>query len=326
MIRLQGNVGLVGFLKEAPVCARVCVCGWKARMSLRRGFAKKSLPDKADTPKEWELRPGGMLVQKRDPNVDAAHAGPLINLRVLYGRVYHHASITANSTFGDLKKLLIQDTGLQPKQQRLSYKGKERNDADCLREAGLKDKSKVVLVEDVASSEKRLIELRKTEAATKACKTVADVQQRVDKLSGQVASCESAVNQGKKMNESDLTGVIDVLMCQLLKLEESKVDGEMNVKKRILVRRVQKYVETMDVLILKNNRLKLQPDVPKVWNHTANAHTEMAKGFINVANVPSAPPKSTNNTVVTTAWENFGSNCNTKLPTTLAEPLLIQWD
>lgn len=326
----MGDVGFVLFLKDA-----VCVCVDSASMSLRRGFAKKSLPDNAETPKEWELRPGGMLVQKRDPHADATHAGPVINLKVSYGRAYHHVSITANSTFGDLKKLLIQDTGLQPKQQRLSYKGKEKNDLDCLREAGLKDKSKVVLVEDVASSEKRLLELRKTEAATKACKAVADVQQLVDKLSGQVATFESAVTQGKKLNESDLTGLIDLLMCQLLKLDESKVDGDVNVKKRILVRRVQKYVETLDALILKNNHLKTQPDVPKARSYTANAHTDAAKIFINTPKVqPAVPnmmnktavPNTTNKTVVTTAWENFGVNYNTKLPPPVSEPLLIQWD
>lgn len=50
----------------------------------------------------------------------------------------------------------------------------------------MKDKSKVVLVEDTTNWEKRLVELRKSDAAAKACKAVAEVQQLVDQISGQV--------------------------------------------------------------------------------------------------------------------------------------------
>ena len=89
---------------------------------------------------------------------------------------------------GELKKALVQDTGLQPKQQRLLYHGKEKKDATYLSEVGVKNKSKIVLVEDAASWEKRLLELRKNEAKAKACKAVAEAQQVVDKLSGQVRS------------------------------------------------------------------------------------------------------------------------------------------
>eukprot|EP00250_Pteridium_aquilinum_P000253 c1027_g1_i1 orf=367-1275(-) len=302
-------------------------------MSLRRGaFAIIKSPAPADNAdgskeKEWELRPGGMLVQKRDPHAEASHAGPLINLRVSYGRAYHHISITANSTFGDLKKALVPDTRLQPKEQRILYKGKEKNDFDCLGEAGLKDKSKVVLVEDTASSERRLIELRKTEAANKARKAVADVQQLVDKLSGQIAAIESAVTHGKKWNESELTALIDVLMCQLLKLDSSKVDGEANVKKRILVRRVQKYVETLDVLILKNNSSKLQMDAAKARNNMAKLNDNTTKVHVNKPREQNEVQNTASNTVVTTSWETFGANFNTKLATPVSsEPLLIQWE
>ena len=87
---------------------------------------------------------------------------------------------------GELKKALVENTGLQTKQQRLLYKGKEKKDSDYLFEYGVKDKSKIILVEDAASWEKRLVELRKNEAVAKACKAVAETQQTVDKLSGHV--------------------------------------------------------------------------------------------------------------------------------------------
>ncbi|KAH7286723.1 hypothetical protein KP509_32G020000 [Ceratopteris richardii] len=222
---------------------------------------------------------------------------------------------------GDLKKLLVQDTSLQPRQQRLQYKGKERNDNEVLREVGLKDKSKVVLVEDVASSEKRLIELRKAEATMKGSKTVSEVQQLVDRISGQIASIESAVIQGRKQNESEFTGLIDVLMSQLVKLDSSKVDGEANVKKRILVRRIQKYVETLDALLLRNNSMKGQNDAapPRAQSNGPRVRFD--------SSAQKRPSPSANKPVITTTWESFGtSNSGSKVATPASEPLLIQWD
>ncbi|KAH7415215.1 hypothetical protein KP509_14G032900 [Ceratopteris richardii] len=222
---------------------------------------------------------------------------------------------------GDLKKLLVQDTNLQPRQQRLQYKGKERNDSDILREVGLKDKSKVVLIEDVASSEKRLIELRKTEAATKACKAVSEVQQLVDKISVQIANVESSVVQGRKLNENEFTGLIDTLMYQLVKLDSSNVEGEINVKKKILTRRIQKYVETLDGLLLRNNSMKGQSNGPsRVRSNGARVHFE------------GSVQKSTAHTVMnkpasTTSWEGCSVNHNSmKVAAPVSEPLLIQWD
>lgn len=76
---------------------------------------------------------------------------------------------------------------MQPKQQRLLYHGKEKKDTTCLSEVGVKNKSKIVLVEDEASWERRLVELRKNEATVKACKAVSEAQQVVDKFSGKVS-------------------------------------------------------------------------------------------------------------------------------------------
>jgi len=53
----------------------------------------------AAEPIEWEMRPGGMLVQKRDP--DAAIAtGPLIKIKVSHGLFGHDVSVSAHATFG----------------------------------------------------------------------------------------------------------------------------------------------------------------------------------------------------------------------------------
>lgn len=297
---------------------------------------------------EWELRPCGMLVQKRDPDAEAAHAGPLIRVKVSFGRTSHRVSVNAHSTFGDLKKLLVQVTGLQTEQQRLLYKGKYKSDRDYLSEAGIKDKSKVVLVEDTKGWEKRLVEMRKNDADAKACKAVAEVQQLVDQMSGQIAALEAAIATGKKLSDSDLVGPSDLLMCQLIKLDDSKVDGDAKVQKRILIRRVQKYVETLDALKLRNDSLRVQNGSPKVHEVHANGspkvHEVHANGRVDASSpqkkavsVRTDPkkfrtnmPVSQNSTVVTTTWETFGSSTGSvhakSAPPPTSEPLLIQWD
>ena len=52
---------------------------------------------------DWELRPGGMLVQKRNADSDreSTPAPPTIRVRVKYGSNYHELSISSQATFGD---------------------------------------------------------------------------------------------------------------------------------------------------------------------------------------------------------------------------------
>lgn len=244
---------------------------------------------------DWELRPGGMLVQKRDPIADAASAGPMIKVKVSYGLAIHEVHIAAHSTFGELKKILVQDTGLHPKQQRLLYKGKEKDNSDYLHEAGVKEKSKIVLVEDAASWEKRLIELKRNEGIARACKAVADVKQEVDKLAGQMTNVEAAVTSGRKLADSEFTGLTESFMCQLLKLDGIKADGDAKLQRRILVRRVQKFVETLDALKVRNN-------MPNPINNTAI--TNAWQTFDTVFDGLTAPQPSTSGNLMTD-WERF---------------------
>lgn len=260
------------------------------------GYVKGALSgssDNAGGSVDWELRPGGMLVQKRDPNVAAALAGPMIKVKVSYGLSFHEVSIAAHSTFGDLKKALVQDTGLQPKQQRLLYKGKEKDNSDYLNEAGVKEKSKIILIEDPASREKRLIDLRRNEAIAKACKAIADIKQEVDKLAGQISVVEGAVLSGKQLPDNEFSGPTELLMCQLLKLDGIKADGDANLQRRILVRRVQKYVETLDALKIRNDM-----------------------------------PNPVSSTVVTTSWETFDSGIGSLAapPSSTSASLMTDWE
>ncbi|CAN6268295.1 unnamed protein product [Urochloa humidicola] len=101
---------------------------------------------------EWEVRPGGMLVQKRDGRGDVE----VITVRVATGFSWHDVSIGATCTFGELKVVLSMVTGLEPREQRLLFRGKEREDTDHLHMIGVRDKDKVLLLEDPALKDMKL--------------------------------------------------------------------------------------------------------------------------------------------------------------------------
>lgn len=90
---------------------------------------------------------------------------------------------------GDLKRVLANETGLEPKAQRLLYRGKEKDDVESLHIAGVKDMSKIMLLEDPASKEKKLEEMKKNKGILKAYEEVAKVRAQVDRLSQKVGIC-----------------------------------------------------------------------------------------------------------------------------------------
>ncbi|XP_039017462.1 BAG family molecular chaperone regulator 2-like [Hibiscus syriacus] len=120
---------------------------------------------------EWELRPGGMLVQKR--NMGDSSSAPMIKIKVSHGSYHHDIALPAQSTFGDLKRVVAQETGLEPKEQRLLFQGKEKDDEECLHMVGVKDMSKVVLLEDPATKERKLEKMNRNRTVLKACEEVA---------------------------------------------------------------------------------------------------------------------------------------------------------
>ena len=56
----------------------------------------------------------------------------------------------------ELKALLSTVTGLEPREQRLLFKGKEREDGDHLHMVGVRDRDKVLLLEDPALKDMKL--------------------------------------------------------------------------------------------------------------------------------------------------------------------------
>ncbi|MBA0852538.1 hypothetical protein Goshw_006592 [Gossypium schwendimanii] len=200
---------------------------------------------------KWELRPGGMLVQKRD--MGDASSGPMIKIKVSHGSFHHDITVPAQSTFGDLKKVLVQETGLEPKEQRLLFQGKEKDDEECLHMVGVKAMSKVVLLEDPASKERKLEEMKRNQSVLKACEEVAKVRAEVVQLSDKVNALEGIVHGGTKVDEKELLGLTELLMVQLLQLDTIEANGEAKVQRRAEVRRVQRLVDTLDNMKARNS-------------------------------------------------------------------------
>ncbi|XVF50769.1 hypothetical protein PTKIN_Ptkin04bG0130200 [Pterospermum kingtungense] len=291
---------------------------------------------------DWELRPGGMLVQKRNPDSDrTAIPPPTIRVRVKYGSIYHEISINSQATFGELKKMLTGPTGLHHQDQKLFYKDKERDSNAFLDMVGVKDKSKMVLVEDPISQEKRLLEMRKNAKMEKASKSISEISLEVDRLAGQVSAFESIISKGGKVAEKDVINLIELLMNQLLKLDGIMVDGDVKLQRKMQVRRVQKYVETLDVLKIKNampssnggqmemqnqhrhmNRQKLAPIQEQQSRHFNGQRIEPIQeqqSRNSVAHLPihqqyhhhhqqQSRHSASEGVVVTTNWETFDSS------------------
>lgn len=61
---------------------------------------------------EWEMRPGGMLLQRRDDESDHHHQdvatasrGHMIEINVARGQAQYNVPVPAQSTFGNIFKL-----------------------------------------------------------------------------------------------------------------------------------------------------------------------------------------------------------------------------
>lgn len=91
-----------------------------------------------------------------------------------------------NGTAGELKKMLAGKIGLNPQDQKLMFKEKERDSKAFLDVVGVKDGSKIVLIEDELSKERRILESRRNAKMERASKDIASIRLEVDKLAKQV--------------------------------------------------------------------------------------------------------------------------------------------
>ncbi|CAL9015943.1 unnamed protein product [Prunus brigantina] len=202
----------------------------------------------------WEMRPGGMLVQKRGEKSDVP--APNLRLRIAFGAMRYEISAASQSTFGELKKVLTAETGLQPGEQRLLFRGKERENGEYLDMFGVKDRSKVILIQDPASIERRADEMRRNAKIQSAHRAISDVSVEVDKLAEQVSAIEKSIANGVKVAEVQITTLIEMLMRQAIKLDNISAEGDAVASKTLQGKRVQKCVESLDVLKISNANVK----------------------------------------------------------------------
>ncbi|KGN57344.1 BAG family molecular chaperone regulator 1 [Cucumis sativus] len=308
-------------------------------------------------PMDWELRPGGMLVQKRTPDSDKESTpAPMIRVKVKYDSTYHEISISSQATFGELKKILVGPTGLHHQDQKLLFKKKERDSKAFLDSCGVKNKSKIVVMEDPISKERRYVEMKKNAKMERASKSISEISLEVDRLAGQVSALESVVCKGGKVAENDVLNLIDLLMNELLKLDAIMGDGDVKLQRKMQVKRVQKYVETLDLLKMKNSMATIQTQTqaqPQTQlkhnnsNHQRQTSTRPSFPNTKLSTIQEEHPrdlavienllliqqspqhltksKTSSGTVVTTKWEIFDSSPSI-IPTEHPVPPRFNWE
>ncbi|XP_038880887.1 BAG family molecular chaperone regulator 4 [Benincasa hispida] len=259
---------------------------------------------------EWEMRPGGMLVQKREDNngADVSSTGPMIAVSVTHGHgpTKYKLFLPAQSTFGDMKKHLVAKTGLQPEEQRLLFRGKEKDDDEHLHTAGVKNLSKILLLENKTSKQRKVVEdvkvveevKRSDGGVSKASEAIADVRSEVDKLSDRVAALEVAVNSGTKVADKEFVVSTELLMRQLLKLDSIDAEGEAKLQRKAEVCRVQNFVDTLDALKAQNSKSIIK-------NHNTVSVTTEWETFDSGVGSLTPPSPAPSSTRVTQDWERF---------------------
>ncbi|XP_022978256.1 BAG family molecular chaperone regulator 4 isoform X2 [Cucurbita maxima] len=205
---------------------------------------------------------------------------------------------------GDMKKHLVAKTGLQPEEQRLLFRGKEKDDDEHLHTAGVKNLSKILLLEDHTSKQKvvedvkMVEEVKKSDTFSKASEAIAEVQSEVDKLSERVAAIEVAVNGGTNIADKEFIVLTELLMRQLLKLDSIDAEGDAKLQRKAEVRRVQNFVDTLDAL----KAGKSNPISNKHNTVAVKTEWETFDSGVGSLTPPSPAPSSTR---VTQDWERF---------------------
>ncbi|CAN1142181.1 BAG family molecular chaperone regulator 4 [Linum perenne] len=294
-------------------------------------------------PAELEVRPGGMLVQRRDGDENELSRGdggdPFIKITVSLGPAQHEVHIPAHSTFAELKRVIEQETGVECERQKILFRGKEKEDGEYLHEAGVKDKGKVLVLEQPISAERKVeempkpevnereetstaedikegeqpsnFEVRETEEILKAMRAIDEVRVEVDTLAERVTALEVIVNGGTKIAEKEFVVAAELLMRQLLKLDMIEAGGEARIQRKAEVRRIQNFHELLDSLKAINAK-PVDTNTPSSTNTTSNVATvttDWETFESGVGSLTPPPPGTSSTTASSTAitedWERF---------------------
>lgn len=265
---------------------------------------------------EWEVRPGGMVVQMPHAAAAASAAAaavppvPNIRVKVKHGAARHDIYISSQASFGELKKTLSAKTGLHPLDMKLIYKDRLRPSTAFLDVAGVKDKSTVVLEEDPTARAKRLLEMRKANTMEKAAKSVSAIALEVDRLASKVSALEAIAKNGGRPVDNDVNTLTESLMNELVKLDAITGDGDAESERRLLIKRVQKFVETLDSIKLKNKNNSMPVTIEQLRkqehrNEHPSRHPMLPKTGLQRSPNPFQKPQAP--VVMTMNWETFDS-------------------
>ncbi|XP_050381885.1 BAG family molecular chaperone regulator 4 [Argentina anserina] len=261
-----------------------------------------------------ELRPGGMCVPRRDFDEASASADrrSAITIHVTQGPAHHVINLPAHSTFGELKGLVSQKTGLEPEEQKLLFRGKEKEDEEHLDAAGVKDNSKVMLLQEPKRKERSVAEVNESNEMSsdvaevgeigamspkmaKAFEEIAGVRAEVDSLADRVSALDVAVSGGAMVSDKEFVVSSELLMRQLLKLDGIRAEGEARMQRKAEVRRVQNLVDTVDALKVKNSN--------PINNNSNGVSSQNSNGGTS-QNSNSVATQNGNAASVSTNWEN----------------------
>jgi hypothetical protein len=167
--------------------------------------------------------------------------------------------------------------------------------------SGVKDRSKLILIEDPISQEKRLLELRKIATKEKSSKAISDISFQVERLAGQLSAFDTVIGKGGKVEEKNLENLMEMLMNQLVKLDAISGDGDVKLKKKMQEERLHKYVEALDLLKIKNSRQPQTKPKPQYKER------EMLTFYEEASRKPTASSSSPP-VIITTRWETFDSS------------------
>ncbi|CAM8928926.1 unnamed protein product [Rhodiola kirilowii] len=286
-------------------------------MTKKHSYSKVGLPKEEGSSAsgapnaDAERRPGGMVVQKRDNADDANHISQeTIKIRVSYGSSWINLNASSTSTFGDVKRLLSQETGLDPSEQRLFYRGIEKEDNVHLSDAGVKNSSKLLLREVEASKEKKLEQMKKNEEISRACEAISRVTEEVGKLSEKVTALEESVLTGNKVPEKEFLLLEELLMRQLLKLDGIVAEEAAKEQRKLEVRRIQGLEKKLEELKERNanplsNNRKLQPSSVSTNNSNTVGVTTQWETFDSGVGSLNSPPSAPSSANPSQDWEQF---------------------
>ncbi|KAL6534405.1 hypothetical protein OROHE_013330 [Orobanche hederae] len=197
------------------------------------------------------------------PETKPVFEPPTLKINVSHGLNDHEVAVPSNSSFGDLKSVIVQKFGLNPETHKLLFRGTEKEDDEDLQTAGVKDNSKVLLMENMTPEPKKSDEVKESEVGphpsvignviSRGAEAIAEIRKEVDNLADQVSALQAVVDSGTKVDDKYIIYLTEMLMRQLLKLDGIEAEGEGKVQRKMEVRRVQNFVEAMDVVKLRNS-------------------------------------------------------------------------